>query len=127
MTSATGSPLAVCSCASGFAGKHCEFREVAVGGRAVYYTTLSTMHGFTWLWTAIATDAITSLQGVSGHQATETLALQSAITDLFRVLVASNVLSATHPSVREAMQRFQPIQFSDDVVHHTLNVGSSVI
>jgi len=127
MTSATGTPLSVCSCPGGFAGKQCEFRDVVVGGRTIYYTTVSTMHGFTWLWTAIATDAMTNLQGVSGHQATETLALQYAITDLFRVLVASNVLSATHASVREAMARFRPIEFSDDVVHATLNVGAPVV
>jgi len=126
MTTATGSPLSVCSCPSGFAGKQCESREVVVGGRSIYYTTMSTMHGFTWLWTATATDVMTNLQGVSGHQSTETLALQYAITDLFRVLVASNVLSANHASVREAMARFKPIQFSDDVVHATLNIGADV-
>jgi len=117
----------LCACAGGFAGKQCELREVVVGGRTIYYTTDKTLHGFTWYWNARATDVMTNLQGSSGqNEGSETIALQKAIIDLFKALVSSTVLSADHPSVREAMARFRPVHFSDDVVHATLNVGADI-
>jgi len=120
-------PASLCACAAGFAGKQCELHEVVVGGRTIYYTTDRAMHGFTWYWSAVATDAVTNLQGSSGkNEASETVALQKAIIDLFKALVSSTVLSADHPSVREAMSRFRPVHFSDDIVHATLNVGADV-
>jgi len=120
-------PSNLCACAAGFAGKQCQLREVVVGGRTIYYSTDRVVHGFTWYWSAVATDALTNLQGASGkNEASETVALQKAIVDLFKALVSSNVLSADHPSVREAMARFRPVHFSDDIVHATLNVGADV-
>jgi hypothetical protein len=85
------------------------------------------MHGFVWYWSATATDALTNLQGSSGkNEGSETIALQKAIIDLFKALVSSTVLSADHPAVREAMTRFRPVHFSDDLVHSTLNVGADI-
>jgi len=75
----------------------------------------------------MATDALTNMQGSSGkNEGSETIALQKAIVDLFKALVSSTVLAADHPSVREAMARFRPVHFSDDLVHATLNVGADV-
>jgi len=120
-------PFSLCACAAGFAGKQCQLREVVVGGRIIYYTTERSTHGFNWYWSAVATDALTSIQGASGkNEASETVALQKAIIDLFKALVSATVLSADHPSVREAMARFRPVHFSDIIVHETLNVGADV-
>jgi len=120
-------PASLCACAAGFAGKQCQLHEVVVGGRMIYYTTERATHGMSWYWSAVATDALTNLQGSSGkNEASETVALQKAIVDLFKALVSSTVLSADHPSVREAMARFRPVHFSDIIVHATLNVGADV-
>jgi len=123
----SSSQPSLCACASGFAGKQCELREVIVGGRTIYYTTDKSLHGFTWYWTATATDAITNLQGSSGkNEGSETIALQKAIIDLFQALVSSTILSPYHPSVKEAMSRFRPVHFNEALVHDTLNVGADV-